>query len=393
MGGVDFRSARRHEPPRAKRKCRVVLRNSRSRSSSHSENDADYLMGLRKTGSSREYNSIDVRFTTTMNDMALAMRHQRMRDQSAITEGDDDIKALTQSLAGGMRIDSEESPLLSPGPVLETILESTEPIDENSATEFILEEYMTDDNKTVVADDEESLAGSMMPFILNTKVEQSPASNPRTQDINASQDIDSIRYARPKWNAEWSTSALAVPLPSMSVEAAVARRNPSHMLPSLFDIGVLQYVPNPAGSSMSRENPLSSPHQLVSIFSENKWSMDSPEEREADPIDSRKMLEARIEACRNMSDRSYPTFPVIPVLRTFQTAPTIELPAQSSNAPTPRPEPWPSSVGTWGNISMGARGNGPLSHKPRLPLPIPDRPVSDGSSHYQHNTQPYSLGQ
>lgn len=70
MPCVDFRDARHHEPPRAKRKCRVFLRNSRSRSSSHSENDAEYMMGLSKTGASREWNIIDERFDTTLNAMS-----------------------------------------------------------------------------------------------------------------------------------------------------------------------------------------------------------------------------------------------------------------------------------------------------------------------------------
>ena len=72
-------------------------------------------MGLRKTGSSREYNSIDVRFSTTVKEMALAMRHQCLREQSATTEGDDEVKALTHSLAGGMKINVEETPMSGTG--------------------------------------------------------------------------------------------------------------------------------------------------------------------------------------------------------------------------------------------------------------------------------------
>lgn len=99
-------------------------------------------------------------------------------------------------------------------------------------------------------------------------------------------------------------------------------------------------------------------------------------------------LRGRPPSNRNMSDGPYTTFPVIPELRTSQTAPSMESPSQSSNAPTPRPELWSSALGNWGNTSMGVGGNGPLSHKLRLPLPIPDRPVNNGSPHYQQISPP-----
>ena len=106
MGGVDFRGVLHHEPQRAERKSHVVLRNSHSRSSSHSENGADYLMGLRKAGSSREYSSIDLRFTTTTNSMALALKQQPIWGRSVMAK-DVKIKELTKGLTGGMKIKVE----------------------------------------------------------------------------------------------------------------------------------------------------------------------------------------------------------------------------------------------------------------------------------------------
>lgn len=99
-------------------------------------------------------------------------------------------------------------------------------------------------------------------------------------------------------------------------------------------------------------------------------------------------LRGRPPTNRNMSDGPYTTFPVIPELRTSKTAPSVESPTMSSNAPTPRPELWSSAVGNWSNPNMGAGSNGPLSRKLRLPLPIPDRPVGNGSPHYQQITPP-----
>lgn len=90
---------------------------------------------------------------------------------------------------------------------------------------------------------------------------------------------------------------------------------------------------------------------------------------------------------RNLSDGPYTTFPIIPELRTSQTAPSLE-PAQSSITLTPRPELWSSAVGNRENTNMGSGDNGPLSHKLRLPLPIPNRPVKNGSPHYQQITPP-----
>lgn len=69
---------------------------------------------------------------------------------------DDSIKALTKFLADGMNIgNGEDEGVKSPGPALATILESTEPSEESSATDYILEEYMFSDGETVHADDEE----------------------------------------------------------------------------------------------------------------------------------------------------------------------------------------------------------------------------------------------
>ena len=256
MGQVDFRAARHHEPPRAKRKCRVVLRNSRSRSSSHSENDAEYMMGLRKSGASREYNSIDTRFSETMNQMALAMRQQRIRKKSVVEE-DDDIKALTERMAGGLRLarTGTEETLAAPIAALPTIVESTEAVEEgSSATDYILDEYLSaSDLETEVADDKESLAGDT----------QTPdavyrfAKDTRSPTPSAASEIQFVGYATPKWAPQTPTFTQTDSLAPMSSARDTNLASPSrpNTLPSLSDIGVMQYLSPSLGSSSRPPSP------------------------------------------------------------------------------------------------------------------------------------------
>lgn len=193
-------------------------------------------MGLRKTGSSREYNSIDVRFSATTNEMALAMRKQRMNELSAVVK-DDDITALTRSLAGGMRLKKEES-VVSPSPVLATILESTEPVEDSSATDFILEGYLSSDAQTEVADDEGSIAGNTTPYLDKREMKQSFFNTPE-------QEMRFVGYAAEKWDAKPSTSLRNNSLPPITYGCYGEDKDGSaHALPSLHDIGVLQFIPS-----------------------------------------------------------------------------------------------------------------------------------------------------
>lgn len=63
-------------------------------------------MGLRKTGVSRAWNAINGIFDTTLNAKALALRKERMRSHN-IVAGEDGIKKLTASLAGGLQMGVE----------------------------------------------------------------------------------------------------------------------------------------------------------------------------------------------------------------------------------------------------------------------------------------------
>lgn len=64
-------------------------------------------MGLRKSGASREYDIIDVRFSNSTAAMAQKLK-QMVEEQKARITANEEIKALTESLAEGMKIKVEE---------------------------------------------------------------------------------------------------------------------------------------------------------------------------------------------------------------------------------------------------------------------------------------------
>lgn len=135
-----------------------------------------------------------------------------------------------------------------------------------------------------------------------------------------------------------------------------------------------------AMESPGSNEPAARPRRKTGTVVSSAW-------RSSSSIDGSK-LRGRPPSNRNQSDGPYNTFPAISELRTSVAAPSVESPAMSSNGPTPRPETWSSAMGNWSNPNRGSGGNVPLSHKLRLPLPIPDRPVNNGSPHYQQPTPP-----
>ena len=246
-------------------------------------------MGLRKSGASREWDAVDTRFASTTNAMALAMRHQRMKEQSALAE-DDEIKVLTQSLASGMRLEKTGGVML-PGPVLATILETTGSIEENSATNYILEGYLLPDDGTEAPDDEESTMVDGSAHVEGMSVSDTDMNFPRSCSDPA-HEIRFVGWAPAKWTPK-GYAYFQLRSGSGDLQPMKPTKQWSNAaLPLLFYIGLLQYVSEPT-STTSTESVL--PLFIEGGVVRKPWK---PQDEGFVPIPAARLpLPARNKAC------------------------------------------------------------------------------------------------
>ena len=180
-----------------------------------------------------------------------------MREQGALAE-DDEIKVLTQSLASGMRFEKESSVMLS-GPVLATMLDSKEPLEDDSATDYSLEEYLRPEDETEADDAEQSITKDRLAHAPGMGVLDMDMKLPRACSDPA-HEMRFVGWAPAKWTPKGYAYFQLRSGPGALQPMKPTKQWPNVELPSLFDIGVLQYVSEP--------NSTTSPESVSPLFIE-----------------------------------------------------------------------------------------------------------------------------